>query len=102
MMTTYDLLQLINALLCGAIVLRLLTYRRRNATHKPAAGWLAYAIIVICASVPIRVAYGYHVSTDWADLLIKILLCGAVLKTRGNVMQLFTVAHRGKKRENFR
>jgi len=95
-MTSYDLLQTINALMCGVIVIRLLTYRRESATHKPAASWLAYAIIVICASVPIRVAYGYHVSTDWADLLIKILLCGAVLKTRGNVMQLFTIAHRGK------
>lgn len=100
-MTSYDLLQMINALLCGVIVLRLLTYRRGNATHKPAASWLAYGIIVICASVPIRVTYGYHVSTDWADLLIKVLLCGAVLKTRGNVMQLFTIANRGKKRENF-
>lgn len=101
-MTSYDLLQLSNAVLCGVIVVRLLTFRRESATHKPAGSWLAYAIIVICASVPIRVAYGYHVSTDWADLLIKILLCGAVLKTRGNVMQLFTIAHRGKKRENFR
>ncbi|MGC0808969.1 phage holin family protein [Pantoea agglomerans] len=102
MMTNYDLLQAINALLCGIIVIRLVTFRRESATHKPAGGWLAYAIIVICASVPIRIAYGYHVSTDYADLLIKILLCGAVLKTRGNVMQLFTIAHRGKKRENFR
>jgi len=101
-MTTYDLLQLMNAILCGVIVARLLTFRRESATHKPAGGWLAYAIIVICASVPIRISYGYHVSTDWADLLIKILLCGALLKTRGNVMQLFTIAHRGKKRENFR
>ncbi|EJL90282.1 phage holin family protein [Pantoea sp. GM01] len=101
-MTTYDLLQLSNAILCGVIVMRLLTFRRESATHKPAGSWLAYAIIVICASVPIRISYGYHVSTDWADLLIKILLCGALLKTRGNVMQLFTIAHRGKKRENLR
>lgn len=101
-MNTYDLLQLSNAILCGVIVVRLLTFRRESATHKPAGSWLAYAIIVICASVPIRISYGYHVSTDWADLLIKILLCGALLKTRGNVMQLFTIAHRGKKRENLR
>lgn len=101
-MTGYDLLQMLNAVLCGVIVIRLFTFRRESATHKPAGSWLAYAIIVICASVPIRIAYGYHVSTDWADLLIKVLLCGAVLKTRGNVMQLFTIAHRGKKRENLR
>lgn len=101
-MNTYDLLQLSNAILCGVIVMRLLTFRRESATHKPAGSWLAYAIIVICASVPIRISYGYHVSTDWADLLIKVLLCGALLKTRGNVMQLFTIAHRGKKRENLR
>lgn len=102
MMTSYEVLQAINAILCGVIALRLMTFRRDRSTHKPAGGWLAYAIIVICASVPIRVAYGYHVSTDWADLLIKVLLCGALLKTRGNVMQLFTIANRGKKRENFR
>lgn len=96
-MTSYDLLQLINALLCGAIAVRLLTFRREGATHKPAASWLAFAIIVICASVPIRVAYGYHVSADWSDLLLKSIFCAAVLKTKGNVMQLFTIRmRRGK------
>lgn len=104
-MTSYDLLQLINALLCGSIVVRLLTFRRQGATHKPAASWLAFVVIVICASVPIRVAYGYHVSADWSDLLLKSIFCAAVLKTKGNVMQLFTIRiriRRSNKRENFR
>lgn len=51
-MNTYELLPLSNAILCGVIVVSLLTFRRESATHKSAGSWLAYAIIVICASVP--------------------------------------------------
>jgi len=102
-MTSYDLLQILNAALCCVIVVRLFTFRRDGATHKPAASWLALALMVICASVPIRVLYGYHVSADWSDLLLKTILCAAVLKTRGNIMQLFTIRiSRGKNHENFR
>lgn len=91
-MISHDCLQILNSVISIVIVGRLLAFRRDGATHRPIAGWIAYLTIVACASVPIRTLLGYFVFVDWSDILIKLLLCIAVLRTRGNVMQLFKIS----------
>lgn len=91
-MTTYDLLQLFNAIFSGSIAIRLMTFTRGGAAHKPVAAWLAYAVIVICGTVPIRLIYGWYIGADWSDVILKAIFCAAVFKTRGNVMQLFKIS----------
>ncbi|MEH4965218.1 phage holin family protein [Escherichia coli] len=87
-MTTPDLL---NAVICGAIAMRVLLFRRDGSRHRRWGGWIAYLLIVVAASVPIRTFYGYYVSTDWSEIIIKAVLLAALIKTKGNVVQIFKI-----------
>jgi uncharacterized membrane protein len=79
----------INAVACGLIAVRLLMYRRHGAVHRMVGAWFAYALIVACAAVVIRVVTGHYPFADWAETLINLTLCAAVYTARGNVMHLF-------------
>ena len=70
------------------IAIRLMTYRRRGATHKPWANWLAYGVTLMCASVPIRAAFGLLPPMDSPALMAAILLLLALLRSRGNILAL--------------
>ncbi|TAL53830.1 phage holin family protein [Pandoraea sp.] len=82
------ILIIINAILCGAIALRLLTFRRAGLTYRPWAARLAYGLVLLSASVPIRVAFGGYTCIDITELPINAVLCAAVFAARGNVMDL--------------
>lgn len=66
-----DLLLILNAAICGGIAIRVLLFRRDGSRHRWWGGWLAYLLIVVAASVPIRTFYGYYVSADWSEVIIK-------------------------------
>lgn len=92
-MTSHDLiLQLFNAAICTGIAVRVLLFRREGARHRRWGGWLAYLLIVVAASVPIRTFYGYHITTDWAEVIIKAIFLAALIKTKGNVVQIFKIS----------
>jgi hypothetical protein len=48
-------------------------------------------LIVVAASVPIRTFYGYYVSADWSEVIIKAVFLAALIKTKGNVVQIFKI-----------
>lgn len=79
----------INAVACGLIAVRLLMYRRQGAAYRFAGAGFAYALIIACAAVVIRVVTGHYLFADWAETLINLTLCAAVYTARGNVMHLF-------------
>ncbi|OIT17091.1 hypothetical protein BL243_07945 [Ralstonia solanacearum] len=82
---------IVKAILCAAIALRLLLFRREGAAHRPWASRLAYVLIVLTGAVPICVLFGRY---DWALVAhtgILALLCLAVFAVRGNVVELFRV-----------
>ena len=85
----------INAMLCGAISLRLIFFRRRGARHRPTASALAYALILASGYVPIEAALGAPAAVSWSTLAINAVLCVAVFSARGNVCDLFRVPDRG-------
>jgi hypothetical protein len=59
-------------------------------------GWLAYFLIVAAASIPVRVAYAIWFRTpmavDLSEVIINAVMLAAVIKTRGNVVQIFKVS----------
>jgi hypothetical protein len=90
-MTSPELLLILNAAICGGIAIRVLLFRRDGSRHRWWGGWLAYVLIVVAASVPIRTFYGYYVSADWSEVIIKAVFLAALIKTKGNVVQIFKI-----------
>lgn len=98
-MVTHDPETLINAAVCAVIAGRLLTFRRDGGAHVRWAAWLAYALILATGSVTIRIVMGtYEGTTDPAELLLNTVLCIMVLRTKGNVVQLFKGAKKSVSR----
>lgn len=83
----------INALICAATCLRLISYQRGGATHKPVVAWLAYVLIVATGSVAIRAVLGtYSIPVDPSEVVINAVLCVASFCARGNVAALCRLA----------
>ncbi len=53
-MTVDEIFALLNALICSLIVIALMFYQREDARHRPAISVLAYLMVLIWASVPLR------------------------------------------------
>lgn len=87
-MNTQILLLNLNAIVCFLIVIRLMTYRRGNSRHRPVAAWFAYALIVACAAVFLRIVTGSYHKADWAETLINVIMCASLFAAKGNVMRL--------------
>ncbi|KVP62191.1 phage holin family protein [Burkholderia ubonensis] len=85
------------ALLCAALALRLVTFRRGAGAHRPLASCLAYALAVAAGAAPIRAAFGTLPPASLADTVLVGVLCLAVYGVRGNVVELF---HRGNPRDS--
>ena len=90
-MISHDVLLLINAIICAGIAARVLLFRRDGASHRRWGGWLAYVVIVVSASIPVRTFYGYY-SVDWSQVIINAVFLAAILKTKGNVVQIFKIS----------
>ncbi|EEY9270165.1 phage holin family protein [Escherichia coli] len=96
-MVTHEIFLLItNAVICTGIAIRVVTFRRNGSQHRRWGGWLAYFLIVAAASIPVRVAYAIWFSmpmaVDLSEVIINVVMLAAVIKTRGNVVQIFKLA----------
>jgi hypothetical protein len=86
-MTTTILIYL-NAIICGLIAMRVISYRRQGATHRPLASLLAYLIAVASGGVAILNGCGYGTPAP-GDVFLHAVLLAALIATRGNVVELF-------------
>ncbi len=99
-MISHEFLLVANAIICGLLSLRVLLFRREGSRHRWWGGWLAYLVIVVAASIPIRIFYGHYNTADWGDVILNGVFLAAMLKTKGNVVQIFKIA-RGPHHEDF-
>ena len=96
-MTTHELLLLIsNAVICSGIAIRVGTFRRDGSQYRRWGCWLAYFLIVAATSIPVRAVYAIWLRTpmavDLSEVIINAVMLAAVIKTRGNVVQIFKVS----------
>ncbi|NTY35631.1 phage holin family protein [Burkholderia diffusa] len=91
------MLTTVYVLLCAALALRLVLFRRGTSAHRPLASCLAYTIAVAAGAAPIRAAFGMLPPANLADTVLVGVLCLAVYGVRGNVVELF---HRGNPRDS--
>lgn len=93
---------LINALLCAAICLRLILFRREGGAHRPLAGLLAYVLTVASGAFALALLLLFLLpaftqaaidlllaSLGYAQTLLNLVLCVAIFAMRGNVVELF-------------
>lgn len=86
-------------LICAAIVLRVLLYRKGEATHRPIAAGIAYLLIIAAASEVIDAAYFLYARrgcTTLAETFMLALLLCALIASRGNVLGLFWSGDEGR------
>lgn len=79
----------INAIVCFLTALRLMTFQRKDNNHNWVGSLFAYALIVACAAVTIRIIAGDNIRINLAETLINITLCVSIFLSRGNVMHFF-------------
>ncbi|HBX7921267.1 phage holin family protein [Klebsiella pneumoniae] len=95
-MTGHDLLLIANSICGGGIALRVMFFQRNGSRHRRWGGWIAYFLIVAAASIPLRTAYSYlyhfPMTADLSEVVINAVMLAAVLKTRGNVVQIFKIS----------
>lgn len=77
-----------NAIICAVTAFRLMTFSRGRAKHNRLMAFIAWLLTVAMGAVAIRVMTGEYFRADWSEVLINLLLCAAVLRTRGNVGHL--------------
>lgn len=86
-----DFLVLLNALISIVIVIRLLCFKREGSRHRSWGGWVAYTLIVAYAYFPIKLAFGQLVVIEPTQIIVNAVVCVALLKLRGNVVQMFKI-----------
>ena len=96
-MVTHEFcLRITNAVMWTGIASRVVTIRRTGSQHRRWGGWLAYFLIVAAASIPVRVVYAIWLRTpmavDLSEVIINAVMLAAVIKTRGNVVQIFKIS----------
>lgn len=87
-----EALALLNALISSIIVVRLATYQRKGASHRAWGGWLAWALMVLYGYFPIQLACGAVVVIGWTQIAINGIFMVAIIRLKGNVVQLFKMA----------
>ena len=87
-------LVLLDILFSLVIILRVLTFQRADCHHSFIGGFLAWLVVVVYAWDPVHLAFGSLVRIEWTQVVVNGVVMLAVLKLRGNVMQLFKIATR--------
>lgn len=86
-------------LLCTAIVLRVLLYRRGDSIHRPIAAGIAYLLVLATGWMAIDAGYalaGGRGETSLAELFLLAILLAALISSRGNVVALFWTGDAGR------
>lgn len=89
---------IINAIVCGLIVLRLVSFVR-TGRYRPFISALAYFFTVFAGVEAILSLYSIIAPPSYTELALKALLCFAIFRSRGNVATLFKLAPKPEKRE---
>ncbi len=84
-----DILTAANAIICAAIALRLIIYRREGSRYRPLYSVLAYLCTLAAGAVPIAVLFG---RMPWllsaAAIVLNLTLLLALVRVRGNLAKL--------------
>ena len=90
-MTWQMLLLDANAVICLAIVGRLMFFRKGGKTHRPGVAWMAYLLILAAGFTAFRIIRGQYSYVDPGELMLNAAICIAVWRARGNLAKVARV-----------
>jgi hypothetical protein len=70
---------------CVAIVLRVLTFRRGNSSHRHGIAWLAWLLVVGCTATAVKLLCGIRPPPGPLEALLTVAIAVLVLIHRGNL-----------------
>lgn len=82
----------IDAIICAAICLRVLFFRKNGAAHRPLAALIAWVIVCASGAVALQALLGLMPVPKVPDVILHAVLCLAVFASRGNITELFHTA----------
>lgn len=99
MIISFDLLTVIDVVICAAIALRLMTFSKTGRTHKPGAAWVAAGLAIFYGNFLLLWLFGHYHASGWPLVVANALICAAVFAARGNVARLIPDPSRSKNHE---
>lgn len=86
----------INFFSCLLAVIRLINYDRNGAKYKFIPSFIAWVLIILLGSIPLRILTNDYTHADPFEVGINLSLCVLILLSRGNIMQIFRGVRHGK------
>ncbi|WP_312228424.1 phage holin family protein [Pseudescherichia sp.] len=86
---------IINILVAGLIIAKIVFTRAVPPTHHPAYSWVTWALAVACSALIVWIAHGHFRLAELAQMVINILFCIALFAAEGDLAFLI----KGKRRK---
>ncbi|EMH6405731.1 phage holin family protein [Providencia rettgeri] len=83
------LLIYINFVVCSLAAIRLAAYRRNGAQYKFLSSFMAWMLIVVFGSIPLRILTDQYVQADPFEVAINVILCLQIIRSDGNINRIF-------------
>lgn len=90
-MTTF--MTLLYAIICSAIVLRVVTFDRQGGEHRLLPALLAWLIVVAAGAVPLRLLLGILSPPGLSAIILAALVLAVLIGSRGSVCRLLPRRH---------
>lgn len=87
-MTLQTLMLDANAIVCMAIVLRLLFFSKSGKQHRPGIACMAYLLILSAGFTSFRILLGHYSQVDPGELFLNAAICLAVWLAKGNLAKV--------------
>ena len=89
-MTILNLCYLINILVAGLIIAKIVFTGVVSPSHHPAYAWITWALAVACSALIVWIFRGHFRLAELAQMVINILFCVALFAAEGDVASLIT------------
>lgn len=100
MIISFDLLTVIDVVICAAIALRLMTFSKTGRTHKPGAAWVAAGLAIFYGNFLLMWLFGHYHASSWPVVVANALICIAVFAARGNVARIVSYPAEGSSKND--
>ena len=87
-MTWHSVILDANAIICMAIVLRLMFFSKSGKQHRPGYAWMAYLLILSAGFTSFRIFLGHYTYVDPGELFLNAAICIAVWRAKGNLAKV--------------
>ena len=87
-MTWHSVILDANAIVCMAIVMRLMFFSKAVKTHRPGYAWMAYLLILSAGFTAFRILLGHYTNVDPGELFLNAAICIVVWRAKGNLAKV--------------